>query len=216
MSAATGKRAVARGARPARAGATQAQESTGQSLARQFRGWTDSVLGAAGTAADVSLGLAQSIFHTPKQRAALSKAGSVLRGLREAAGYSIAELTQAVDLDDPALLESVESGRVALPFEIILRLAGVLGRNDPVSFVMKLTRSYYPTLWRALDNIGLGRLVVQAGREREFANIYRAHDAARRLTDAEFAEVLRFTSSAFELALSLHAKPKRAAKVKGD
>jgi transcriptional regulator with XRE-family HTH domain len=215
VSATADKRAAPKRPAKPRAKAAAADASTIESLARQVRAWTDSVLGAAGTAADVSLGLAHSILHAPGQRAALAKAGAALRGMREAAGYSIHELTSAIDLKDPALLESVESGRAALPFEIILRLAAVLGRNDPVSFVMKLTRSYYPQLWRALENVGLGRLVVQAGREREFANIYRAHDAARRLSDAEFAEVLRFTSTAFELALSLHAKPKRTAKATG-
>jgi hypothetical protein len=43
---------------------------------------------------------------------------------------------------------------------------------------MKLTRAYNPQLWRALEDMGVGRLVVQGGREREFANIYRANDAA--------------------------------------
>jgi hypothetical protein len=46
---------------------------------------------------------------------------------------------------------------------------------------------------------------VQAGREREFANLYRASDAARRLTDGEFAELLTFMQAAFSMALAFHA-----------
>ena len=58
----------------------------------------------------------------------------------------------------------------------------MLGRNDPISFVMRFTRSYNPDVWHTLENLGIGRFAVQAGREREFANIYRGSDAARRLS----------------------------------
>jgi len=50
---------------------------------------------------------------------------------------------------------------------------------------MNLTRIYNPKLWLTLERLGVGRLAVQAGREREFANVYRASDAARQLNDAE-------------------------------
>jgi transcriptional regulator with XRE-family HTH domain len=141
----------------------------------------------------------------PGQRAALERSGAVLRRLRERAGLSLDEVGKAIDLKDPMLLELVESGKVALPFEIILRLASVLGRNDPISFVIRFTRSYNPDAWKTLESLGIGRLAVQAGREREFANIYRASDAARRLSDEEFAEVLKFMQEAFALALAFRA-----------
>ena len=171
-------------------------------LARQLRAWTDSVLGVAGAAADISLGAAKALLVKPGQQAALAKAGATLRRMREAAGLSLREVTDAIDLEDPVLLELVENGKIALPFEIVLRLASVLGRNDPLSFVMHFTRSYNPEVWRTLERLGFGRLVVQAGREREFANIYRASDAARRLSDKDFAAALAFTKQAFELALA--------------
>ncbi len=125
--------------------------------------------------------------------------------MRETAGMSVNEVGEAIDLKDPVLLELVENGKVALPFEIILRLASVLGRNDPISFVMRFTRSYNPDVWKTLEALGIGRLALQAGREREFANLYRASDAARRLSDEEFAEVLKFTKAAFEMALAFRA-----------
>jgi transcriptional regulator with XRE-family HTH domain len=174
-------------------------------LARQLRSWTDSVLGVAGAAADASLAVAKSMLAKPEQKAALAKAGSLLRSVREGAGLSIAEVSQAIDLKDPSLLELVEEGKIALPFEIILRLASILGRNDPVSFIMKLTRTYNPELWKTLEKLGVGRILVQAGREREFANIYRAHDVARRLSDQEFSDVLTFTNAAFKMALAFRA-----------
>ena len=164
--------------------------------------WSDSVLGIAGAAADVSLGAAKAILVKPGQRAALAKAGAALRVLREGAGLSVRELGRAVDLSDPALLELVENGKVALPFEIVLRLAAVLGRNDPVSFVMRFTRTWNPQVWHTLEALGIGKLAVQAGREREFANIYRASDAARTLDDASFADVLAFTRAAFDMAMA--------------
>ena len=183
-------------------------ESTLQGVARQVRSWSDSVLGIAGAAADVSIGAAKAILVKPEQRGALEKAGTVLKGMREAAGLSLAEVGEAINLKDPALLDLVENGKVALPFEIILRLASVLGRNDPISFVMRFTRSYNPEVWHTLENLGIGRFAVQAGREREFANIYRGSDAARRLSDADFAAVLAFTKAAFEMALAFRgSKP---------
>ncbi|NDP42301.1 MAG: helix-turn-helix transcriptional regulator [Aromatoleum sp.] len=182
-----------------------AAESTLVGLAQQLRAWTDSVLGVAGAAADVSIGAAKAILVKPEQRAALAKAGHVLRGMREAAGFSVREVGEAIDLKEPALLELVETGKVALPFEIILRLASVLGRNDPISFVMRFTRSYNPEVWQTLENIGIGRFAVQAGREREFANIYRGSDTARRRSDEDFAAVLSFVKTAFDLALTFRA-----------
>jgi transcriptional regulator with XRE-family HTH domain len=179
-------------------------------VARQLRSWSDSVLGVAGAAADVSLGAAKAILVRPEQRKALEKTGHVLRGMREAAGLSLQEVGEAINLKDPSLLELVENGKVALPFEIILRLASVLGRNDPVSFVMRFTRSYNPDTWHALERLGIGRLALQVGREREFANIYRASDAARRLNDDEFGALLAFMKASFELALAFYA-PRHAA-----
>lgn len=195
-----------------RAAPAPAAESALAGAARQVRAWSDSVLGIAGAAADVSLGAAKAILVKPGQRAGLAKAGSALRTLREGAGLSLSELGHAVDLSDPALLELVENGKVALPFEIVLRLAAVLGRNDPISFVMRFTRTWNPQVWATLEGLGIGRLAVQAGREREFANLYRASDAARRLDDAQFAAVLAFTQSAFDLAMTLHADRERAAR----
>lgn len=186
-------------------------------IAHQVRAWTDSVLGIAGAAADVSIGAAKAILVKPEQRAALEKTGTVLRGMREAAGLSLREVGDAIDLKDPTLLDLVEHGKVALPFEIILRLASVLGRNDPISFVMRFTRSYNPDVWHTLENLGIGRFAVQAGREREFAIVYRGSDAARRLSDEDFAAVLGFVRAAFELALTFkgargESKPVRAAR----
>ena len=108
---------------------------------------------------DLSLNLAGG--RAPQQQAAIEKAGSMLREAREAAGITTQELGRAIDISDPDLLDQAEVGKVALPFEVILRLAGVLGRHDPVTFVMKLARSYNPQLWKALDDLGIGRLAVQ-------------------------------------------------------
>jgi len=182
--------------------------------AKELRRWTDNVLGVAGSAADLSLNLAKARTTAPGQKAAIEKAGSILRQARETAGMTTDELGQALDLDDPALLEQAEIGKVALPFELILRLASVLGRHDPVTFAMKVSRAYNPGLWKALDDLGLGRLAVQAGRERELANLYRANDAARRLSDADFAHVLEFAKAGFDMAVAFRTGAARASKVR--
>lgn len=193
--------------------ATKSAGSALMDVAQQVRSWTDSVLGIAGAAADVTLGAARLMLPKPEQRRKLEKTGAVLKQMRESAGMSINEVGNAIDLKDPALLELVETGKVALPFEIILRLASVLGRNDPISFVMRFTRSYNPDVWKTLEALGIGRLALQAGREREFANLYRGSDAARRLSDEDFAEVLKFTRAAFEMALAFRAPKREAATV---
>ncbi len=131
-----------------------------------------------------------------------ARTGAALKRLRQAAGLTITEVGTAINLKDPSLIEAWENGRIAVPFEIVLRLAAVLGRNDPIGFVMKFTRASNPDVWRALENLGVGKLLIQSAREREFANIYRADDEARKLSDAEFAEVLTFTRAAFEMAMA--------------
>ncbi len=135
-----------------------------------------------------------------------ARTGAALKRLRQAAGLTITEVGTAINLKDPSLIEAWENGRIAVPFEIVLRLAAVLGRNDPIGFVMKFTRASNPDVWRALENLGVGKLLIQSAREREFANIYRADDEARKLSDAEFAEVLTFTRAAFEMAMAFRGR----------
>ncbi len=164
------------------------------------------VLGLAGSATELSLQLAKAGARSPRQQAAISAAGSILKSAREAAGMTTREVGKAIDFSDIAMLEQAEVGKIALPFEVILRLAAVLGRHDPVTFAMRLARSYNPTVWKGLEDLGLGRFVIQAGRERELANIYRANDAARRLSDEDFAAVLAFAKTGFDAAVQFRGK----------
>jgi transcriptional regulator with XRE-family HTH domain len=191
--------------------APAASSKTLLTLARDLRAWTDFVLGVANNAADLSFRVAASKLTKPSHKSAVEKAGGLFRDLRESAGLTLADLGRAINLKDLSLLEQVEGGKVGLPFEIILRLAGVLGRNDPIPVVMKLTRTYNPKLWATLEALGIGRLAVQAGREREFANLYRASDAARELNDEEFAAALTFVRASFEAALVFRVETGKSA-----
>ena len=177
-------------------------------IAHELASWANSALGVAEGATEMTIAAAKSLARSPGEKAAIGKAGEFLRAAREAAGITVDELGTAVDLPDPALIEEAEKGKAALPFDLVLRLAGVLGRNDPISFALKLTRSYSPGIWKALDDLGVGKLVVQAGRERDFANLYRANDAARGLSDENFAHVLKFVGAAFDMAVGFHASQK--------
>ncbi len=172
-------------------------------LARQVRGWADTVVGLAGSATDLGLSLAQTAVKDPAKKAAVAQAGRLIRQWREAAGLTLEEVSQAVGLGDSQLMTQAEGGVIALPFDVVLRLAGVLGRHDPIPVLMGLTRQYSPELWSSLEALGIGRLAVQGARERELANIYRRNDAARELDDAQFAVLLAFTRQAFETALAL-------------
>jgi transcriptional regulator with XRE-family HTH domain len=177
-------------------------------LARQLQSATSSILGNVGAATDIAFTLAQSKIQKPGPKAAVEKAAALLRDLRQAAGLTLDDLGRELQLEDPSLLGMVERGKIGLPFELILRLTAVLGRNDPVGFALQMTRAYNPKTWKALEAMGIGSLLVQAGREREFANIYRSHDAARALSDADFAAALSFADAAFATALAFHAQRK--------
>jgi transcriptional regulator with XRE-family HTH domain len=170
-------------------------------VAQELRRWTDTVLGIAGSAGELSLNLAKASAKEPRQQESLEKAGSMLRQAREAAGMTTKELSQAIEIVDPKVLAQAEIGKAALPMEVILRLASVLGRHDPVPFAMKLARTYNPQLWKALDALGIGSLVALAGRGREMANLYRGNDDARRLSDADFGEVLGFVKTGFDMTV---------------
>lgn len=181
-----------------------------KALARQLQSLTESVLGMAGTATDIGVTLAKSRLSKPQHKVAVEKAGSLLHDLRQTAGLTVQDLGHALGLSDATDLELIESGKMAMPFELILRAASVLGRKDPVTFVMQFTRAYNPEIWKSLEALGIGKLVVQGAREREFANLYRAHDRARALTDAEFAQLLAFVNASFELALDFMKPPRKA------
>lgn len=200
-------------ARTRRASAAPAAQHAGPSLAtslaRQLQAFATSVLGGVGTATDVAFTLAQSRIHRPGTKAAVAKGAALLRDLRQAAGLTLDDLGRALEVDDPSFMGLVEAGKVGLPLEWILRLTAVLGRNDPVGFALQMTRAYNPTMWKALEALGVGQLLVQAGREREFANIYRSHDAARALSDADFAAALSFADAAFAAALAFQAQGRR-------
>jgi len=202
----TAKRKPAPGRRKASAaGSATPIMDTASSLTGSIRSLAGQMMGIAGAAVDASLGVGGLLVRDPKQRKDLARAGSFLRGVRERAGMTLADVGQAVDLKDTALLELAENGKAALPFEVILRLAAVLARNDPIPFVMNLTNTYSPSVGRTLQALGIGRLVEHARREHDFINVYRSRDAARRLTDAEFARVLAFVEAAFDLALDFTA-----------
>ena len=181
-------------------------------LTRSLRSLTEQVVGMAGAAVDTSLAAATGLFpHGVKSTKALIKAGIFLRDVREAAGIPLEDLGKEINLKDTALLELAENGKMALPFEVILRLAGVLARNDPVPFVMNMTKVHSPGTWQVLESLGVGRLIEHAGREHEFISIYRARDEARKLTDEEFLRVRKFVETAFDMALEFNREAKAAA-----
>lgn len=142
--------------------------------------------------------------ETPEMR---REAGAYLREVREVAGLTLDDLSEAIELTDRSLLEGVEAGTATLSFELVLRLTAVLARHDPVPFVSRLVRSHNPVLWQLLEDWGVGRLPLQLEREREFVNILRSQDGARDLSEADFAQVLAFTRSAFETALHFANAP---------
>lgn len=146
------------------------------------------------------------LLLTARQRKLMRETGLYLRDLRQVAGLTLGELSTALDLKDHSLLQAVERGTATLSFELVLRLAALLARHDPIPFVLRFVRTYNPGVWKVLEGWGLGRLPAHFERQHQFANIYRQYDAARKLSDAGFAQVLAFTQAAFETALHFAAQ----------
>jgi len=144
---------------------------------------------------------ARAIARSPEQLRMMASAGESLRDMREVAGMTVLEISDALNLRDKSVWEAVEDGREVLSFELILRLASLVARNDPLPFVLKYTRTYHPRLWEILHELKIDQLPIQFERERNFINIYRRHDTARQLSDEGFERVLKFTQHAFDMAI---------------
>jgi transcriptional regulator with XRE-family HTH domain len=170
-------------------------------MVRDLGRWADGMLATAGAGARVA-GLVSPVINHPATSASLKRAGELLHDVRETAGLSVQDLGAAINLNDATLLEHFEAGKVALPFDVILRIAAVLGRNDPIPFVMRLLRESNPRAAKALEDMGIGKLLAHVGREREFVNLYRGRDELRKLSDAEFAAMLGVVDSALDMALA--------------
>jgi transcriptional regulator with XRE-family HTH domain len=196
------KRAAARKKRAAQADRSVIERFTG--LAEGLTG--DLAAGALRLAARAGAAPFHAILGEPANPSMAREAGASLKELRKLAGLTRRDLSDALDLRDQSLLKAVESGAATLSFELILRLAAILARHDPVPFIARYTRTYSPEVWRILEDWGVGRLPLHFEREREFINVYRRHDAARKLSDQGFEKVLDLTRATFEMALHFVAE----------
>ena len=136
----------------------------------------------------------------------MAEAGESLQDLREVAGLTLADLAKALNVKDKSFLEAVEDGKEALSMEMIMRLASLFARNDPIPFVVKYVRTYRPKLWAMLEEWGIDGIPIRIERERRFMNIYKRRDAARQLSSEGFDKVVAFTQQAFELSLHFIAE----------
>lgn len=162
---------------------------------------TGSALRFGARATDTSMRVGRALINSQDQLRAMLTAGQSLRDIREVAGLTLSEMSEALNLRDKSVLEAIENGTATLSFELILRLAALIARNDPIPFIMRTTRNYNPEVWQLLNDWGVGRLPLQFEREREFINIFRRHDDARTLSDEGFRKVLDFTRQSFEMSL---------------
>ncbi len=178
-------------------------------LLDRIAGYTGSAYKLARRTTGTSLKVGRKIMGSQDQLRMMLQAGESLRDLREVAGLTVNDLAEALNIRDKSLLEAVEDGTATLSFELILRLAAVLARNDPLPFILKYTRTYSPDTWRVLNDWGVGRLPLHFERERQFINIYRGHDEARDLSDEGFQRVLEFTRKSFEMSLHFAAEQEK-------
>jgi len=172
-----------------------------RSIVKMLLSMTSTAMKLVSKGALVSEMVGKAVLSSPERVKMIEEAGAYVRDLREVAGLTRKDVSRTIQLADESFLAAVENGAATLSFELILRLAALLARHDPIPFIIKLTRTYNPEVWEILEKWGLGRLPVQLERERQFINIYRGHDRARKLSDDDFQRVLAFTRSAFEMAL---------------
>ncbi|HKK55839.1 helix-turn-helix transcriptional regulator [Marinobacter sp.] len=177
------------------------EEHEAESLIDRITGFTSSALRFAARSTDTSRKVGRALAKSQSQLRTMLIAGNSLRDIREVAGLTLSEMSEALNLKDKSVLEAIENGTSTLSFELILRLAALIARNDPIPFILRTTRNYNPEVWRILDDWGVGRLPLQFERERQFINIFRRHDDARTLSDEGFEKVLEFTRQSFEMSL---------------
>ena len=178
-----------------------ARDRTQEGLIDRLASLTGSALRFGVKATDTSLRVGRALINSQDQLRAMLTAGQSLKDIREVAGLTLSEMSEALNLRDKSVLEAIENGTATLSFELILRLAALIARNDPIPFIMRTTRNYNPEVWQLLNDWGVARLPLQFEREREFINIFRRHDDARTLSDEGFQKVLEFTRHSFEMSL---------------
>jgi len=89
-------------------------------LTGEFAG---SALRVAAKAGGASLKIGTALLLKPEQLKMVEEAGRSLRDIRELAGMTLNEVSDALNLKDHSLLQAVENGTATLSFELILRLA---------------------------------------------------------------------------------------------
>lgn len=178
-----------------------ASEKTPDGIIDRLASITGTAFRFGARATDTSLRVGRALINSQDQLRTMLAAGNSLRDIREVAGLTLSEMSEALDLRDKSALEAIENGTATLSFELILRLASLIARNDPIPFIMRTTRNYNPEVWQILNDWGVARVPLQFEREREFINIFRRHDSARTLSDEGFRKVLDFTRQSFEMSL---------------
>ncbi len=193
------------------------QNKTPDGIFERIAGFTGSALRLGARATDTSLRVGRALVNSQDQLRTMLSAGQSLKDIREVAGLTLSEMSEALNLKDKSLLEAIENGTSTLSFELILRLASLIARNDPIPFIMRTTRNYNPEVWQLLNDWGVGRIPLQFEREREFINIFRRHDDARNLSDEGFRKVLEFTRQSFEMSLHfIEQQEKEVAELKAN
>lgn len=139
----------------------------------------------------------------PERLEAMTEAGRFLRDAREVAGLNLRDLATAVGLRDTELLEEVEAGRATLPFTMILRIASLVARHDPLPFILQFVRTYNPAMEHSLEELGLNELPRYYERERRFVNVYRKHDILREFDDEHFRLFLDYVDGAVDFIVAL-------------
>lgn len=102
------------------------QERTPEGLIDRLASLTGSALRFGVKATDTSLRVGRALMNSQDQLRAMLTAGQSLKDIREVAGLTLSEMSEALNLRDKSVLEAIENGTSTFSFELILRLAALI------------------------------------------------------------------------------------------
>ena len=98
-----------------------------RSIVKLLLSMTSTAMKLVSKGAMVSELVGKAVFSSPERVKMLEEAGAYVRDLREVAGLTRKDVSLTIQLADESFLAAVENGAATLSFELILRLAALLG-----------------------------------------------------------------------------------------
>ena len=129
-----------------------------RSIVRMLFGMTSAAMTFISKGGRITGKIGEALASSPEQEKMIREAGSYLKDLREVAGLTMRDVSHNLKLADESLVAAVENGTATLSFELILRMAALLARHDPVPFILRMHTNVQPAGVESPGRMGLGKL----------------------------------------------------------